>query len=260
MALDDKVALITGGGRGIGRAVALAMARAGAKTVLAARTREQLEKTAREINEQGRQALAIPVDLAREKQVADMVRRVIDRFEKIDILVNNSGVEGPVADVASMETEGWSHTLRINLTGAMLTAKHILQDSMLPRQSGSIINIASIAGRRGVAYRSSYIASKFGLIGFTQSLASEVGRRGIRVNCIAPGLVKGERVERIMRDMAEKLRISVSQAIANFTSRTALGRMVDPEEVAHLAVFLASDLSSGITGQTINVCAGLEMN
>ena len=131
---------------------------------------------------------------------------------------------------------------------------------MIPRKSGSIINISSISGRMGHPNRSPYSASKWGLIGLTQTLALEVGQYGIRVNCITPGPVEGERIEWAMRQVSKKQGISYEQAVANEVARTALGRMVKPEEVAALAVFLASDKSAGMTGQTINCSAGLRMD
>jgi NAD(P)-dependent dehydrogenase (short-subunit alcohol dehydrogenase family) len=155
-----------------------------------------------------------------------------------------------------------SEKLAVNLTGAMLCAKYILKlkKDMIPRQSGNIINISSISGRKGHAMRSPYSASKWGLIGFTQSLALEVGRYGIRVNCIAPGPVEGDRLEWALRQVSRNQGVSYEQAVEREVARTSLGRMVKPEELAALAVFLASEQSSGITGQAINCCAGLEMD
>jgi NAD(P)-dependent dehydrogenase (short-subunit alcohol dehydrogenase family) len=176
------------------------------------------------------------------------------------VLVNNAGIGGPSVSVADMELEAWNQTLTINLTGAMLCAKYILKDDMIPRQSGSIINISSVSGRFGHANRSPYAASKWGIIGLTQTLALEVGKYGIRVNCIAPGPVVGERIEWAMRKVSQSQGISYEQAVANEVARTALGRMVKPEDVGYLAVFLASDRAANITGQTVNCSAGLRMD
>jgi len=258
--LEGKVAVITGGGKGIGRAIALAFAREGAEVVVAARTESDLKRVASEIESMGRKSLAIVTDLADPEQVRVMVDRALKRFGKVDVLVNNSGIAGPVANVADMDLEGWNQTLAVNLTGAMLCAKYILKKDMIPRRSGNIINISSVSGRMGHAMRSPYSASKWGLIGFTQSLALEVGRYGIRVNCVAPGPVEGDRIERVLRAASKNLGITYEQAVEREVARTSLGRMVKPEEVAALAVFLASEQSSGITGQTINCCGGLEMD
>ena len=243
MQLADKVAIVTGGGKGIGRAISLAFAQGGADVVVAARTESALRDVASEIEAMGRKSLAIVTDLTVPEQTLAMVERTMEKFGKVDILVNNSGLEGPMVNVADMDIEGWNQTLALNLTGAMLSAMHVLKQSMLPRKSGVI-----------------YSSTKWGIIGFTQSLASEVGRYGIRVNCIAPGLVEGERIDRVLEGMGKSLGMSYEQAVKTLNARTALGRMLKPEEIAALAVFLASEQSSGITGQTINCDAGLEMD
>ena len=260
MQLEGKVAVITGGGRGIGQAIALTFAKEGADVVVAARTGADLKKVTAEIEPTGRKCLAIVTDLAVPEQLRAMVDRTLETFGRVDVLVNNGGIAGPAVSVADMELEGWNQTLAVNLTGAMLCAKYILKDDMIPRKSGNIINISSISGRMGHPNRSPYSASKWGLIGLTQSLAREVGQYGIRVNCIAPGPVEGERIEWAMRQVSQKQGISYEQAVKNEVARTSLGRMVKPEEVAELAVFLASEQSSGITGQTINCSAGLRMD
>ena len=260
MQLEGKVAVITGGGKGIGRAIALTFAKEGAEVVVAARTGVDLKKTASEIEKMGRKCLAIVTDLAVPEQVRAMVDRTLETFGRVDVLVNNAGTGGPTTSVADMDLKGWNQTLAVNLTGAMLCAKYILKKDMIGRRSGSIINISSISGRMGHANRSPYSTSKWGLIGLTQTLALEVGKYGIRVNCITPGPVEGERIEWALKQVSKNQGISYEQAVANEVARTALGRMVKPEEVAALAVFLASEKSAGITGQTINCCAGLRMD
>jgi NAD(P)-dependent dehydrogenase (short-subunit alcohol dehydrogenase family) len=260
MQLEGKIAVITGGGRGLGKGIALTFAAEGSDVVIAARTETALKETAAEIEAIGRKCLAIVTDQAIPEQVRNMVDRTLERFGRVDVLVNNAGIGGPTLSVADMDLEAWKQTLAINLTGAMLCTKYILKDDMIPRRSGNIINISSVSGRMGHANRSPYSASKWGLIGLTQSLALEVGKYGIRVNCISPGPVVGERIEWAMRQVSKNQGISYEQAVANEIARTALGRMVRPEEVGYLAVFLASDKSAGITGQTINCCAGLRMD
>lgn len=260
MQLEGRVAIVTGGGRGLGKAIALALAKEGADIVLAAEAMPPLKKTAAEIEKLGRRCLPILTDLLQPDAPALMVARTLKKFGKIDILVNNSGAEGPIKNVAEMDPAGWDDLLKINLTGAMLCSRYVLEKSMIPRQSGVIINIASAAGRRGLPTRSAYSSSKFAIIGFTQSLASEVGRYGIRVNAIAPGAVEGERIKRVFKISAKNAGITYEQVVANSNARAALGRMVKPEEVGALAVFLASDNSSAITGQTINIDAGANYN
>lgn len=260
MILQGQTALITGGGKGIGKSIAMAFAREGADVSLAARTEPELKAVAEEIESMGQKSLAVVTDLADTDQITNMVDRTMDTFGQIDILVNNSGIEGPIMPVKDMDLKAWNHTMAVNLTGAMLAAKHVLNSSMISRQKGTIINVSSLMGRRGAATRSPYNATKFGMIGLTQSLAFELGGMGIRVNCIAPGAVEGDRIDRVINAMGKGFGLSYDEVVAMVNSRVALGRMVTPEEVASLALFLASDMSSGITGQTINCCGGNEMN
>ncbi len=260
MELENKVAVVTGGSRGIGRAIALAYAQAGGDVVVAARGESHLRGVVSEIEAGGGRGLAVVTDLSIQEQVEVMVDATLTEFGRIDILVNNSGIEGPIMSVDEMDMEGWAQTLAVNLSGAMLCAKHAFGKSMIARKEGVVINISSISGRKGPATRTAYSSTKFGMIGLTQSLAMEGGRHGIRVNCIAPGLTEGDRIERVLRKAAELSGRPHEEVVANANRRSALGRMVTPEEVAALAVFLASDRSSGITGQTINCDAGLEMD
>jgi len=260
MQFEGKVAIVTGGGKGIGRAIALAFAREGADAVVAATTESALKEVAAQIKSMGRKSLAVVTDLTDPEQPLAMVDKALKEFGQIDVLVNNSGVEGPMVNVTDMDLDGWNQMMAINLTGAMLCTKHVLAKSMVPRQSGAIVNISSVSGRRGPATRSAYSSSKFGIIGFTQSVAMEAGRYGIRVNCIAPGLVEGARIERVLRHASQTSGRPYEELVANYSARAALGRMVKPEEIAALAVFLASEQSSGITGQTINCDCGLELD
>jgi NAD(P)-dependent dehydrogenase (short-subunit alcohol dehydrogenase family) len=260
MQLEGKIAVVTGGGRGIGKSIALVFAGEGADVVIAARTEADLKKTAAEIEAMGRKCLAIVTDQAVPEQIQAMVDRTLETFGRVDVLVNNAGIGGPSISVADMDLEAWNQTLAINLTGAMLCAKYVLKNDMIPRKSGNIINISSVSGRFGHANRSPYAASKWGLIGLTQTLAMEVGKYGIRVNCIAPGPVVGERIEWAMQKVSQSQGISYEQAVANEVARTVLGRMTEPEEVGYLAVFLATEKAASITGQTINCNSGLRMD
>ena len=261
MELQGKVAIITGGSKGIGRVVATTFAEAGADVVVAARSEPELRDVVSEIEAVGGRALAVVTDLSVPEQIEAMVDATLAEFGKVDILINNSGIEGPIMRVADMDMEGWYETLAVNLTGAMLAAKHVLAKSMIERQSGAIINISSTSGRHAPPKRASYSSTKFGMIGLTQAMAMENGQKGIRVNCIAPGPVEGDRIERVLRSAASGSSSTSYEEIAKgLTSRIALRRMVTPQEVAALALFLASDRSSGITGQTINCDAGLELD
>jgi len=255
MKLENKVAIITGGGTGIGRAIAYAFSAEGAAVVLAARSLPRLEAVAEDIRSKGGRATAIQTDISVEEQVKSLVARALSEYGQTDIMVNNAGVTGPTVEVANIKLEDWNEVLNINLTGAMICSREVLK-SMIDRKSGNIVNISSIAGQRGYAMRSPYSASKWGLIGFTQTLALEVGKYNIRVNCITPGYVPGERIERVMRARAEATGVPYEEIASKATEGHALGRVVTPDEVASAALFLASDDSSGITGQTISVNAG----
>ena len=255
MRLKDKVAIVTGGGVGIGRAIALAFSSEGVALVLASRNLANLEAVAGEIKGKGGQATAIEADVADESQVKRMVAQTLSQYGKVDILVNNSGIAGPTVAVVDLKLEDWNQTIAVDLTGAMLCSREVLKD-MIPHESGNIINISSLAGRQGMVFRSPYTVSKWGLIGFTQTLSMEVGKYNIRVNCIAPGPVYGERIENVIKARSKTFGVPEEEIAKQLVSRASLAKFVTAEEVAWAAVFLASDESSGITGQTISVDGG----
>jgi NAD(P)-dependent dehydrogenase (short-subunit alcohol dehydrogenase family) len=257
--LADRVAIITGGGRGIGRAIALRYAAEGASVVLAATGREALERTAGEIRAAGGRALASVTDVTDEAAVTRMVGATLAEFGRLDVLVNNAGISGPTAPIVQLDRADWDRTLAINVTGAYLCAKHAVPH-MIARRSGRVINITSIAGLIGYALRSPYAVSKWGMIALTRSLAIEVGEYGITVNAIAPGAVRGERVETVIRDRAAALgRAKEDVEREFFVEPTALKRMIDPEDIAATALHLASDEAGSITGETISVSAGFRL-
>lgn len=258
MKLNNKVAIVTGGGTGIGKAISLAFASEGATVVVAARTLPRLEAVADEIRSGGGRATAIQTDVTDESQVRDLVTQTIDEYGQVDILVNNSGIAAPVAKVADVNLDDWNRVLAINLTGAMLCAKTVLK-SMIARRSGNIINISSEAGISGVPYRSPYCASKWGLIGLTRTLAMEMGKYGIRANCIAPGPVEGERIDNAIKATVEASGHPSEEIRNTMVAGAVLKRMVTAAEIAGAAVFLASDDSGGITGETISVNAGAHL-
>jgi len=247
--------VVTGGGRGIGRAIALALAREGADVVVAARTREQIDRVAEEIRALGRRGIAVVCDVSDEEAVRAMMDAAVRSLGKVDILVNNVGIRGPILNVAEMDLRGWNETLAANLTGTMLCSREALK-YMIPRKTGVIISISSDFGRRGIATRSAYVCSKWGQIALTQCLAREVAEYNIRVNCVCPGTVEGERIRNLVEIESKRLGVSPEEYYRSLESEAVMKRLVMPEEVAAAVVFLASDEASAITGQSLNVCGG----
>ena len=256
--LLEKTAIITGGGRGIGRAISLMFAQEGANVSLAARSVDLMRETSREITALGRRALVNTTDITGVKQVERMVKRTLKEFGKIDILVNNSGIAGPTKYVYDVTLEEWDETFNVNLRGAFLCCRAVVP-LMIRQGGGKIINIASISGKRPLPMRTPYCATKMGLIGFTRSLASELGKFNINVNTICPGDVEGPRIDMVIRNVAKTEKVNENEVRRRFLSNSPLGRMVSAEDVAKLAVFLASDDSRNITGEDINVAAGAVM-
>lgn len=259
MRLKDRVAIITGGAGNIGRAIALAFAREGAAVVVASRTLSNLEQVVNEIKSKGGRATAMQTNISDEKQVQRMVARTLDEYRQIDILVNNSGIAGATANVVDVTLADWDKTLAVNLTGMMLCTREVLK-SMIPHKSGSIINISSSADKAGYAMRSPYCASKWGVVGFTLTLAAEVGIHNIRANSVSPGPTQGPRMDNVFRAKAEAMGLTYQDQYNSTTAKMALRRLVTPEEVAAAVVFFASDESSGITGEVLHVNGGLLLN
>ena len=253
--LKDRVAIVTGGGSGIGKAIAAAFVREKAKVVLAARSVANMEKTVGELKGMGGDVMAVPTDITQERQVVEMVQKVIDAFGKIDILVNNSGIGGPVCNVVDMKLEEWNYSFAVDLTGSMLCAREVLKH-MIPRKSGSIINIGAEGGRTGdgrsgYPTRAAYCCAKMGVIGLTETLAVEVGEYGIRVNCLSAAAVRGERFMWVMSTRAKTSGTSVEETSAREMANYSLKRPTEEYELANTCVFLSSDEASAITGQTI---------
>ena len=259
MKLEGKVAIVTGGGGGIGRAIALRFTREGASIVVAGPTEEKIRAVENEILDSGGRAVAVLTDVADEADVERMVAAALSAFGQINILVNNAGIAGPTALVPNVSREEWDRTFAVNLTGAFLCAKHVLPH-LIERRSGCIINITSIAGLQAYAYRSPYCASKWGMIGLTQTLAQEGGQYGITANAIAPGPVRGPRIERVIRNRAEEMNLPYEEVVRQYVEPTALKRMVEEEDIAAMAVFLASDEGGNITGETLNISGGYRLS
>ena len=258
MKLSGRTAIVTGGGHGIGRAIALRFAAEGAAVAIAGTGAERLEATAAEIRAGGGRVLVSLTDVSDESAVEGLVAATLAGFGRLDILVNNAGIAGPTAAAVDVQREEWDRTLAINLTGALLCAKHALA-RMIAQESGRILNITSVAGFIGYPLRGAYAASKWGMIGLTRTLALEAGPYGVTVNAIAPGSTHGERMARVIHARAAATGKSDSEIVREYLEPTALKRMVEEDDVAALAVFLASDEARNITGETISVSGGFRI-
>ncbi len=247
MSLEGKVALVTGGARGIGRAIAEQLANLGADIVIADRLLEQAEVTAQELaKSSGRRTFAVPVDVSSTESAREMVEKAIEHFGKVDILVNNAGVTRDNL-IMRMDEADWDAVIDINLKGAWNCSKAVIRP-MMKQRYGRIVNISSVSGLAGQAGQTNYSASKAGLIGFTKALAREVASRQITVNAVAPGFVPTA----LTIDLPEDLKESMLKI-------TPLGRMGKPEEIAYAVAFFASDEAGYITGQVLSVDGGMMM-
>jgi NAD(P)-dependent dehydrogenase (short-subunit alcohol dehydrogenase family) len=251
--LSGKVAIVTGGGTGIGAAIAGRFVQEGAKVAISGRRAHLLEEVARRIGGADGQVLAVPGDSATPQGVEELFGRTLDAFGTVDILVNNAAIVGPVGYIWEMEdVAGWEETLRINLTGPWLCARAAAR-IMIPKRYGKIVNIGSISGKRPLARRTPYATTKMGLVGLTRTLALELGEYNINVNLISPGLVDTPRVE----ELAERYGVTVEQLKTGSAALAALKRISSAEDVAYLAAFLASDEARNITGIDITIDAGI---
>jgi NAD(P)-dependent dehydrogenase (short-subunit alcohol dehydrogenase family) len=255
MHLHPCVALVTGGGRALGKSIALRLAADGLEVVVAGPEPGELEATAGEVEALGRRALAVVTDVTQEDQVAALVEQVRTTFGRLDVLANNAGIIGPTAPLAKIARAEWEQVLAVNLTGAFLCCRAALP-IMMAQRCGRIINISSVAGKQAYPLRSPYAVSKWGLIGLTLTLAKEVGEYNILVNAVCPGPVQGERMQRVIAERAAELGQTPAEVEAAYVQAAALKRMVQAEDVAALVAFLASPAASNITGQAIEVSAG----
>jgi NAD(P)-dependent dehydrogenase (short-subunit alcohol dehydrogenase family) len=256
MQLQNKIALITGGGRGIGRAIALAFAREGAQIAVAARTIEQVERVAKELTDQFQvQATAIMCDVSSGNSVTAMFGKVSEAFGRgPDILVNNAGI-AESALLTRTDDELWRRIQGINLDGTFYCMRAALPQ-MIERAWGRIINIASIAGKTGAPYIAAYSASKHGVLGLTRSASQEVAKNGITVNAICPGYVDTDMTTRGVENITNKTSLTKEQALESIKKMSPQNRLITAEEVAALALLLASEDGRGINGQAINVDGG----
>jgi len=258
--LKDKVALITGPAKGMGRAVTLAFAREGAKLVLAGRDTAAIEPVAAEARALGVAAIVVPCDLTQSAQTEALAAHALEAFGRIDILVNVAGGSGPIGKTGWETTsEEFDEIVQLNMTGCFNTM-HAVLPSMIERRSGKVVNVGGTFGMRGRAGRLAYSASKWGLRGITKSFALEAGPHGINVNCVAPGMVDGPRFrEKVCANMAEKLGITLEEAMTRHAADYALRRVSTDADVANACLFMASDVSRQITGVDLPVDGGWAM-
>jgi NAD(P)-dependent dehydrogenase (short-subunit alcohol dehydrogenase family) len=255
---NGRVTLITGASQGIGRELALAFASNGDSLVLAARNEENLAATADAIGPLGVDVFVVPTDVTAEDQVDAMAQSALDRFGHVDNVVNNSGIGGPSGPLWQLGLEDWKETFAVNVEGVFLVCKALLPQ-MIERRNGTIINIGSITGKRPLWGRSPYAASKAAIIGLTRTLALEAGNFGVRVNLISPGFVEGPRLDWVIKSQADRGHSSEEEVRREFESEAALNRLTDPNDVAMVALFLASDAAQAVSGADINVNSGAVM-
>jgi NAD(P)-dependent dehydrogenase (short-subunit alcohol dehydrogenase family) len=265
-ALDEKgktgnggattTAIVTGGARGLGLAIAHALKGTGANVVIAGRDREALVSAAALLSPSGEGVLPVLCDIQDQTALQRLADIAFNTFGQIDVLIANSGAAGPTAPLWETDLQSWREAIDVNVVGAFLSARAVLP-TMVRRGSGSIVFIGSMTGKRPLYGRTSYAASKAALIGLTRTLAVEAGPHGIRVNLVSPGPVAGDRIEHVLAAQAAALGTSVHAARAEMLTGAALVRFVAPQEVARAVVFLAGEQASGITGEDLNVSAGL---
>jgi 3-oxoacyl-[acyl-carrier protein] reductase len=241
--LSGQVAIVTGAGRGIGRAVALTLASDGSAIVACDVDIESLEKLANEVRALGRKVLTIKADVSKESDVKRLVEQTLKEFKRIDILVNNAGILGPCRPLVEVSEEEWDQVMNVNLKSVFLCCKYVIP--YMINKNGKIVNIASIAGKEGDPNLTPYTVSKHGVVGLTKALAKEVARLGIRVNSVCPALIETDMLKNMDKSTFEKLKEMIP-----------LGRAGKPEEVAEVVKFLVSDASSFITGHACDASGG----
>lgn len=256
MLLKDQVALITGSGRGIGRAIARMFAREGAAVFLTARTERELFAASEEITRHSGRAAYLAGDLAETSFCERLVAATREKFGRVEILVNNAGHYGPVVPVEEYPTEEFDRVIAVHLRAAFLLTRLLLPE-MYARRRGVILNISSLSAKSAFAWGSAYAAAKAGMLGLTRVTAAEAARKGVRVNAICPGPVTETAMSRELgATLAEKMNVSKEEQLAGFLNSILQGRGQTADEIARAALFLCSGQSSAITGQSVNVDGG----
>nr|WP_231701867.1 3-oxoacyl-[acyl-carrier-protein] reductase [Crassaminicella thermophila] len=245
--LIGKTAVVTGGSRGIGKAIALKLAELGANVVVNyTRSSDKADEVVKIIKDMGRDAIALKADVSNTEEVKNFFKEIEKKFDTIDILVNNAGITKDTL-LMKMKDEDWDKVININLKGTYNCTKAVTR-KMMKQRSGKIINVASVVGVMGNAGQANYAASKAGIIGFTKSVAKELGSRGINVNAVAPGFIQTEMTDKLSEEVIE-----------NYSKNIPLGKLGTPEDVANVIAFLCSDGARYITGQVINIDGGMVM-
>ena len=258
MELQGQVAIVTGAGRGIGRATALELARMGADVVVAELDQEGAKRTAGEVGALGRRALVVPTDVTRRADLSAMVDRTRAELSRIDILVNNAGIYRAAASLDVTE-EHWDAVLDINAKAVFFASQAVLP-TMIAQKNGAIVNLASMAGKIGSKTNLPYNVSKAAVISMTKSLALAHAGDGIRVNCVCPGFVETDMWDVVAREQGKLMGLTAEEFTRQRASQVPLGRMERPEDVANVIVFLASPRAGYMTGQAVSVDGGLVMH
>lgn len=243
--VDGKVFIVTGGGTGIGKYISLECAKAGGKVAIASRRLEHLEPVVKQIKDMGGQAFPVVADVRKPEDIDNMIQKTIEEFGTIDVLVNNHGASfrSPVEEIS---LNGWNAVVSINLTGVFLCSKAVAKKFIEWKKAGSIVSLASIAGRDGSNLMAHYGAAKAGVINLTKTMALEWSKHGIRINAIAPGFIETEGVKEVFG----------AEVVDRLSKKAPLGRAGRPEEIAYTVIFLASEASSYVQGETICVDGG----
>jgi len=259
MELEGITAFVTGASQGIGREISVELADSGADVALGARSVDGLEETAEKIDDiegETGEALVVRTDVSDEGSIEDSIEKTVDEFGSLDCLVNNAGIGGPIDPFDRIDADDWDHVQDVNVRGPFLCAKHAA-DHLRESDQASIINIASIAGKRPYPNRAPYAASKMALIGLTRTLAFELGKDGVTVNAVCPGAVQGDRINRAIEGQAELQDEEGVRTLNADPDNLALGHLlIGKEDVAKQVAYLASDAARNTTGQDINVDAG----
>lgn len=256
--LDGHVVVVTGANRGLGQAIAVGMARAGAQVVLTARDPTALADTAELVRAAGGESVGLACDVTDEWSVAAMGRDALDWRGRIDCVVANAGIAGPTTPLHELSLADWRDCLAADLDGVFLTFRTFVP-YLIERRAGSLVAISSMTGKRPLLGRTPYAAAKMGVIGLVRTLAVELGPHGVRANTVCPGAINGPRIVDVIAKQAAAQGISEDAARAQLTSASPLGRFVDAQEVADACVFLAGPRSTAVTGEDLNVTAGAVM-